>query len=133
MRGSRGPQHGYYHLPCLAAKGTLGTRLCWHPVVAGAVSEVGWLAGHFGQQRPYWPFPQQPWGRQGGEEEIAPWSWGPQEGSLGLMLSAFPVGTWEGSGGADGGVSYKVRSEGLEAQGVPVRPFLGQEQSRLFP
>lgn len=56
------------------AQWTLGTRLCGHLVVVGAVSDMreGVLARHFEPQKPSWVFPPQSWGREEGEEKITP-------------------------------------------------------------
>lgn len=43
---------------------TVGTGLSWCPLVSGAVSDVGWVTGHCGQQKPYWPVPQQRLGQK---------------------------------------------------------------------
>lgn len=43
---------------------TVGTGLSWCPLVSGAVSDVGWVTGHCGQQKPHWPVPQQRLGQK---------------------------------------------------------------------
>ena len=57
------------------AQWILGTQLCGHLVVVGAVSDMreGVLARHFEPQKPSWVFPPQSWGREEGEEKGLHW------------------------------------------------------------
>lgn len=124
LRGSRGPQQGFYHPSHLVAKWTLGTQLRWHPVVAAALSDVGWLqelwatrdCGLFltvlGQRR---------------RREDCSTVLGAPGGVVWLnKLSALPVGIWEisGRGGRWWNQSY-CQVRGAKGTGRPCETHLG--------